>query len=488
VIYDHLPGRSRRLARTALGGAILVTIAVMLIYTFYAVAIADDYCRASYAPDLTWLAHVKRMYTEWSGRWAVHSVYALTYRDIAITSISYSLLLLLSGPLWFVIFYITAHILLGNAMRRGEKAFLAVLFTVVFWASMPGPGETWYWLTGSIEYQLPFLLMACCLLTLTAGRNSSSAVKVICCIGAAVLAVLVTGFNELVGLILLGLLFIGTVLSLLWRRFDDALEFTAVLGFTVIGLAINLLAPGTVVHGGLSTNPYNLMTAIRLVFLEPGQAPLPWLGQPPMLWLTILFLTSPGFLSRLPAWVRTQPWVRTQRQSTVPLWLILVPLIGIVAVHLTLIAADYAQGLEAPARILNIAYAVFLIGWFASLIPLGLLSSEAAVPKQSLGKALHLIAAVMLPLSIILSANVMSGLSSLRKTVREFAPAVAARQALLRAQTANNTRQGDPIELSPITSNPKLFFWMDIREDPDDWHNECFARFYNVKSVRLSKP
>jgi hypothetical protein len=101
---------------------------------------------------------------------------------------------------------------------------------------------------------------------------------------------------------------------------------------------------------------------------------------------------------------------------------------------------------------------------------------------------LHLVAAVMLPLSIILGANVMSGLSSLRKTVREFAPAVAARQALLRAETGNNARPGDPIELSPITSNPRLFFWMDIREDPDDWHNECFARFYHVKSVRLSKP
>jgi uncharacterized protein DUF6056 len=482
VIYDHLPQRSRRLARAALSVAILLTVTVMLIYTYYAVAMADDYCRAGLPANLDWLARVKQLYMEWSGRWAVHALYVLTFPKLAITSISYSLLLLLSGPIWFLIFYIAAHILIGNAMRVGEKAFVALIFTVIFWASMPGPGETWYWLTGSIEYQIPFLLMSCCLLILTASLNSSSYIKVVCCIGAAILAVLVTGFNELIGLLLLGLLSVGIILSLFWRRLDAALGFTSVLVFTAVGLAVNLLAPGTVVHGAVSTNPYNLFTAIRLVFLEPGQAPLPWLGQPAMLWLTILFLTSPGFLSRLPT------WVRTQRTSTVPLWLLLVPLVGLVAVHLTLLAADYAQGFDAPTRILNIAYAVFLIGWLASLIPLGRLSSETAVPDQSLGKALHLVAAVMLPLSIILGANVMSGLSSLRKTAREFAPAVAARQVLMRAETGKNARQGNPIELSPIASNPRLFFWNDIAEDPEDWRNECFARYYQVRSVRLSKP
>jgi hypothetical protein len=167
---------------------------------------------------------------------------------------------------------------------------------------------------------------------------------------------------------------------------------------------------------------------------------------------------------------------------------VFVPLIGLAAVHLTLLAADYAQGVDAPTRILNIAYAVFLIGWFASLIPVGLLSTETAVPDQSLGKALHLVAAVMLPVSIVLGANVMSGLSSLRKTAREFAPAMAARQVMMRAAAENNAHQGGPIELSPIASNPKLFFWNDITEDPEDWRNECFARFYRVGSVRVSKP
>ena len=276
----------------------------------------------------------------------MHSLYVLTFPKIAITSISYSLLLLFSGPIWFLIFYITAHILFGNAMRRGEKAFLALILTVIFWASMPGPGETWYWLTGSIEYQIPFLLMSCCLLILTGGLNTSSYIKIISCIGAAILAVLVTGFNELIGLLLLGLLSVGIILSLFWRRLDAALGFASVLGFTAIGLAVNVLAPGTAVHAAASTNPYNFSTAIRLVFLEPGQSPLPWLGQPSMLSFTILSSTSPGFLSRLPT------WVRTPRTSAVQLWLVFVPLIGLAAVHLTLLAADYAQGVDAPTRIL----------------------------------------------------------------------------------------------------------------------------------------
>jgi Family of unknown function (DUF6056) len=200
-----------------------------------------------------------------------------------------------------------------------------------------------------------------------------------------------------------------------------------------------------------------------------------------MLWLTILLVTSPWFPARLPAWVKT-PF---PLPSPLSRWLVLVPLIGLAAVHLTLFAADYAQGSSAPARVLNITYAVFVIGWLASLIPLGLLAKEAALPNQPVGKALHLIAAVMLPLSIVTGPNLMAGLSGLRKTAREFAPAVAAREVQMRTGTANAS---EPIELRPINSSPALFLWNDITEDPEDWRNQCFARFYGVPAVRLSKP
>ena len=482
MIYDHLPVRARRLATGALIGAVLIAGIIMLVYTYYAAATADDFCRASYPENLTWLAHIKQEYMEWSGRWAAHSVYVLTFPKIGITSIGYSLLLLLSGPIWFLIFYVAAQILFRNAMCGREKAFIALLLTVVFWTSMPGPGETWYWLTGSTEYQLPFLLMSCCLLILAAQLNNTrNYMKVVSCLAAAVLAVVVAGFNELIGLILLGLLTIGMILSLFLRRVDAALGFAGVLVSNLVGLAVNLLAPGTVAHAAVFSNGNNFLTAIRLVFLEPGQAPLQWLGQASMLWLTILLVTSPWFLARLPAWGKT-PF---PLPSPLSRWLVLVPLIGLAAVHLALFAADYAQGSSAPARVLNITYAVFVIGWLASLLPLGLLAKEAALPNQPVGKALHLIAAVMLPLSIVTGPNLMAGLSGLRKTAREFAPAVAAREVQMRTGTANAS---EPIELRPINSSPALFLWNDITEDPEDWRNQCFARFYGVRAVRLSKP
>jgi hypothetical protein len=200
-----------------------------------------------------------------------------------------------------------------------------------------------------------------------------------------------------------------------------------------------------------------------------------------MLWLTILLVTSPWFLARLPAWVKTPFPLR----SSLPLWLVLVPSVGLAAVHLTLLAADYAQGSIAPARTLDITYAVFVIGWLASLIPLGLLARGTVVPDQPVGKALHLVAAVMLPLSIVTSPNLMAGISDLRKTAREFAPAVAAREVQMRTGTAS---AGEPIELRPINTSPRLLLWNDITEDPEDWRNECFARFNGVRALRRSKP
>jgi hypothetical protein len=68
--------------------------------------------------------------------------------------------------------------------------------------------------------------------------------KVVSCLGAAVLAVVVAGLNGLVGLMLLGLLTIGMILSLLLRRVDAALGFAAVLVSDLVGLAVNVLAQG----------------------------------------------------------------------------------------------------------------------------------------------------------------------------------------------------------------------------------------------------
>ena len=77
----------RRLAMSVLVGVILFTCIVALAYTFFARATADDFCRASYPESLAWLAHIKQEYMEWSGRWAAHSVYVLTFPNIGITSI-----------------------------------------------------------------------------------------------------------------------------------------------------------------------------------------------------------------------------------------------------------------------------------------------------------------------------------------------------------------------------------------------------------------
>jgi hypothetical protein len=305
--------------------------------------------------------------------------------------------------------------------------------------------------------------------------------KMISWLVASVIAIIVTGFNELVGLILLGVLFFGMILALGFRRLDATIGFAAVFTATLFGVAVNLLAPGTAVHGAESPNPYNLLTAIRLVFTTPGQAPLQWLGQPTMVWVTVLLVTSPWFLKNLPAWVRKPsplPWPLSH-------WLVLIPLIGLVAVHCTLFAADYAQGFNAPTRILDITYAVFLIGWLASLIPLGLLAADNSLPYQPVGKALHLIAAVMLPLSILTAPNVMAGVSNSAMTARVFAPAVAEREAQMRAGAAIGTKL---INLRPINASPALFFWSDLSQDPNDWHNKCFARYYQVGAVRVSKP
>jgi hypothetical protein len=72
-----------------------------------------------------------------------------------------------------------------------------------------------------------------------------------------------------------------------------------------------------------------------------------------------------------------------------------------------------------------------------------------------------------------------------RMTARVFAPAVAEREAQMRAGAAIGTKL---INLRPINASPALFSWSDLSQDPNDWRNKCFARYYQVGAVRVSKP
>jgi uncharacterized protein DUF6056 len=112
-------------------------------------------------------------------------------------------------------------------------------------AGYPEPGETVYWVTGAIEYQLPaslaiLLLATVCSSTSFPLRPSRALPRAL---ALGLLAFTITGFTELLALILLGVLFTGIVLILLERPPNLGI-WLILLVFVALGTAVSVLAPG----------------------------------------------------------------------------------------------------------------------------------------------------------------------------------------------------------------------------------------------------
>jgi hypothetical protein len=296
---------------------------------------------------------------------------------------------------------------------------------------------------------------------------------------AMALALLVTGFNELVGLFLLGVLMVGAALALVWRRWDVAAALAAVSVATVAGLAFNFLAPGTAIRAAQDfPNQHDLAYAIRLTFLEPDYAPASWLGDARLIWLAIALASSPWFLARLPAWTNwTLPGPKPLSQ-----WLVVVPLIALIAVHLAALAVNFAQGTPPFLRVLNIIYAAFVIGLIASIAAIGAAARASLDGHPS--RFLSLVAGIMLPVSLVTGPNMMRAMADLPKVVTAWRPAIEARDGDIRRRAA----EGD-IKLAPIHDRPpRLFYWYELGSDPAEWRNACIARYYGVRSIAVPHP
>lgn len=483
MFYAHLSGVTGRILSWLLFASVAFVTAISLAYSALATAASDDYCRAGRPGG--WaeaVATVIDNYQTWSGRWAVHGFYSLTFPYIPITSFAYNVLVALSLVVWFAIFYIALHILFRGAMKAGEKALLAILLCAAYWAGMPGPSETWYWLTGSIEYQLPFLLMMLSLLAATSAWATAGGVfvRIAAFVLAAVPAFVLTGLNELVGLFLLGILVIGVTLALLRKRPAMVALLAATALVTIIGLGVNLLAPGTGVRTGLDfENARDFVYALRLTLFEPGQSPLQWLSDSRLIWLSLLLLTSPWFVSKPPSWTQ---W--TLPRWLPPIWVVL-PLIVLAAVLLGHFSVTFAQGQGAPLRVLNLDYAVLMIGWLVCIVLLSALAAPSLREPTPLLRGLNIVAAIMLPLSLVFSPNVMTGLADLKMTAADWRPAIEARNAYLHERAAAGDQE---IVIAPIPLQPRLFFWAELSENPRDWRNACVARDYGVRDIRVGAP
>jgi hypothetical protein len=453
--------------------SVSVSIGIVLLVSFvllhFAWPVEDDFCNA--ALDRNWLDYVGEMYRTWTGRWAAQAFYVLVMPRVNITSAFYPLTLTLVYVACALAYYGTLRALFGETLSKIHSGLLAGALVAFYWAGMPEPGQTIYWLPGAIEYTLPFALNVFVLL-LVIGASSWGRV-----VAACVLAVLVTGLQEIAAIALTFVLAVATA-SAFRLRSESRNRYSAVLVCVVIGTAINALAPGNAVRleqdfgGG---DAHNVVGSIKFTIRQAMAYLIPWLIDGKLLAASVLLAASPWFRRATPRWVC----------ANLDYWRVLIPAVWLLTVCGIFLAMGWAVGLPGPARLYNFAYGVFLLGWIATLF---VWTRALAIDGDNeIGARARLVASLVLALGLLTSTNVARGIRDLygEQNVVRFRSEMQQRFAAVAAAKAKGSNEA-VLTLAPRI--PESYFQRDIGPDPKHRRNQCVANYFGLRRIWIAAP
>jgi hypothetical protein len=468
---------------TALGAAVVATLAVVVALLPFAHPLGDDFCNAVAASERGVLGAVRHEYLHWGGRWAGHVV-VVGFPALADPTRAYpvGLAVVLAVNLFALRALVGAVPPFGGSGRR-TWALALVLFALQL-AGMPAPGQTVYWFEGAAVYSLNVSLGMFVVAGLLRLPRAPSARRAATGVGLALLALVTAAFHELFAALLGAVLATGAALAFATRDpRGSAWALAAVAAFA--GLASVLLSPGNEVRGPIvnpgGTDPAAVLTALAAMWLRVLDAPSA--GDPigmhvPLGWIVDARLLAASVLLAAvappaPEWLRRRPW----------LWRVLAPASTVALLSGAFLAGGLALGRTLPLRAFDGLYPVFLLGWFLTVF-----AHVRGDEDPAIGPALRRLgaaSAVILALGLLVSGTVKHGLRDLaRGRAAAFDRAMEARYAeAVRVREAG----GEELVLPPVEPWPSNFF----RNDLDAISPElraCAARWFGIRSVRIEEP
>jgi hypothetical protein len=480
---DPATGRPAPWLRLALASSVALTLLVAAVLLLFTHPMGDDLCNAVNAQKFGVLGSLRREYLHWGGRWSSVPP-AIGFPALLEISRWYPLALAAIAALQVFGVWLLLRNVLGLA--GAPLRVFTLTLVALYWAGMPHPGQSVYFLEGAWVYSanvsLSMVVVAGLARLRPSGRRAFFGAT-----GLVVLTLLVAASHELVGLVLGGTLGVGAGVALLDRdRRGFAWAACSLAAF--VGVATIVLAPGNAVRGPtLNPEGPDLARGLRAAALMwvrvldapiarghrmGSYTPLGWLDVR-LLAATVLFLAAPSVRRMKPEWV--------SRRET--LLRIAVPLTALAAITGTFVAGGWALGRTLPLRAFNFVYWVFLLGWFLTAF----VHSRPREGSARLDPALRVLrdaSIVALAVGLLVSTNFKHAVWDLTHgTLTGFDRAMKARY-----EDARRLRQAGERELvvDPIEPWPESYFGSDVGQISPELE-QCVAAYFGVESVRLRK-
>jgi hypothetical protein len=436
------------------------------------------------ADDLTYALDTRRdgyrvalrdQYFQWNGRYT-SNLLELGGPMVWGSVVLYKLTAAAMIPATVLALYVFIRSVVGPAWTREQVATSALGMTAIFLGGVPALGESIYWYTGSVTYQLSSIMLivqAAVIVATLSGQRLPTTRRVA---AVALLAAATVGMNEVA--MLMTVVFQGALLltGVMTRRRGVITESAIALSVAVAGALVVWFAPGNAVRAAMFSARHQLGRSVAMTVLQTVRFGSEWSTNGSLLLASLLYLPLGAELTR------TNPGVRALGSKPTSTCL----LAGAFAViPLALFPPYWASGDLGQHRTISVAYGVFLPLWFAALT--AVLASGWLRPPHG-WIADRPVRVVMFGLLIVSLAFTHNGY----RVALDFAsgkPAAFDREMSARLISLNACRAAPsrPCVIPPRFVTPETFSLPDISSDPNDWVNAGYASYFGLSQV-VSRP
>lgn len=443
----------------------IIIIGVLSILPFIIISIfnnpcADDFCYHNYTRDLGYLNTQMEAYNNWTGRYFSTSIISIS----AFVSGSFYLYKFFPVVLFLFLLFSIYHLnsSIFKTLSRKHKFTLSFLLLTLYLLQMESTSEGFYWLAGSVTYQLAIILSVFLFSFLVRFLETFEKKHILI---SMLISFLVVGSNE-ISMMFINLIIGGILLYTSMAKRKISYSILGFLIFMVCCTAFVVFSPGSATRA--TSYPGNQQFLFS--FFKTLGATKAHIGD----WMPSIIIAFFMFFDFFDKNIKIQVPNIFNVKLFIPCAIIFsFPLIGFFPVYYSL--------KWVPGRVVNLVYFFFLMGllYLAFVLYFKLKAANKDFLVFSKWTKIFLIVLIVIRLG---------GNNNIRVAYLDLVTgkAYAYNQELKNRYLIIRESKEQELIVPGLKNKPKTIFFEEIRENPNHWINQCYKSYFDIKEIKIS--
>lgn len=434
------------------------TICLIIGLTFYTFPVIDDYCIWENIERLGFLGYQKHLYLNWSGRYVSNALISVSpgiFTNITI----YRITLITSFVLLLVTLYNMSKLFTQKSTK--EIILFSLILFIALFACQANPSQGSYWFTGVYTYTISIIFYIFGLTSYIKYLKHGSIKYLLLML---INSVIIIGLNE-TALVMYNFMVVCLTILYFINNYSTAIrnkKLLIVLLILIISSLISILAKGNYVRQAeFAHSNISFFSGIKAAIKHTSRLLI--LNSLPVVALTIvlILLIRKGYAG-----------------IKLNLFVLFVTVFSMLLIFISYLPALLATGILPPERVNNLQTQLLILSF---IILIYFFINQNNIIFCSTSKLINIFTLVCI-YYLLTTTN----LSTLYASYFNDSLSGYKSEQKGRIKILTDINRPDHIVLKPFRHKPYLLFVDDIKADSSNWRNLSYAKFYSIKSVKIT--